>query len=95
MALVHNKKVSIGTHDVGLINNVIDMNGPERNHQIEFEMLHGVNEKKLIELSEMGFQTRDYLIYGTEWYLYYFHRLAENPMNFIRAFVSLVYDDRG
>ena len=59
---------------------------------IEFEMLHGVNEEKLIELIGKGFHTRTYLIYGKEWYLYYCHRLSENPVNFLKTFVSMVYD---
>ncbi len=91
MALQHGKKVSVGTHDIRLIEQMIELSDTKFHENIEFEMLHGVNEAKLIELKQRGFQVRDYLIYGKEWYLYYCHRLAENPMNFIEAFSRMAY----
>lgn len=59
---------------------------------LEFEMLHGVTPLLLDQLHASGFKTRKYLPYGKEWYLYFCHRLAENPLNIYRALADTVGD---
>ena len=56
----------------------------------EFEMLYGVQEERLDRMRGLGYRTRVYLPYGTEWYLYLCHRLAEHPPNIYRALADAV-----
>ena len=52
---------------------------------IEFEMLLGLGTETLDELRAAGLRTREYLIFGTEWWLYVLNRIAENPDRVFQA----------
>jgi proline dehydrogenase len=48
---------------------------------LEFQMLHGIRTDLQLSLSQEGYPVRVYVPYGTEWYPYFFRRLAERPAN--------------
>jgi proline dehydrogenase len=83
---------SIATHDPALLEHAhtfIQRRNLER-RTVEFEMLHGVTPDRLQHMRELGYRVRAYLPYGTEWYLYLCHRLAEYPPNLFRAVADAV-----
>ena len=61
---------------------------------VEVEMLYGVRPDLLRQMKQAGYQTRLYLPYGTEWYLYLCHRLAEYPPNIYQALADCVQPSR-
>lgn len=84
--------LSVSTHDPGVLDRVhrfIEDNAPGT-QAVEFEMLHGVQGERLEGMRDLGYRTRVYLPYGTEWYLYLCHRLAEHPPNILRAVTDAV-----
>lgn len=81
-----NHPLSIATHDEKLVT-ALKENGLIANLYTEVEMLDGVRPDLLKSLRDENFQTRAYVTYGTEWYLYLAHRIAEHPPN-LYTFVS-------
>ena len=53
-------------------------------------MLKGINHEQLNNLKSSGYNTRVYVPYGKEWYLYLCHRLAEYPPNIYQAIYEAV-----
>lgn len=83
---------SIATHDPRLLEHAhefIERHEVDR-RSVEFEMLHGVTPERLDTMRERGYRVRTYLPYGTEWYLYLCHRLAEYPPNLFGALADAV-----
>lgn len=71
---------AVATHDSALIEEIKDSNYPR--NRFEFQMLYGVDNQQLIDLTKEGYRTRVYLPYG-EWKrakAYSFRRMKENPM---------------
>ncbi len=73
----------IATHDDELINWV-------RNHaaeqdidkkNFEFQMLYGLRQETMEELTGLGYNTRIYVPYGTMWFPYFRRRLTERKEN--------------
>lgn len=56
-------------------------------------MLDGVRSDLLSSLSENKVKAKVYVTYGSEWYLYVVHRLAEYPPN-IYTFISDIVELR-
>jgi proline dehydrogenase len=81
--------VSIATHDQEVLRQIVDK-GLLDSPCAESEMLYGVRPDLLKELKEKGYKTRVYLTYGSEWYLYLCHRLAEYPPNIYVAISDMV-----
>ncbi|MBO8164235.1 MAG: proline dehydrogenase family protein [Brevibacillus sp.] len=80
--------VSIATHDEKLIA-AVEERGYVSLPFVEVEMLYGVRPDLSRKLREQGVKTRVYLTYGTEWYLYLCHRLAEHPPNVYLAIADM------
>lgn len=73
----------IATHDDELINwtkNYAEENqiGKDR---FEFQMLYGLREETMVELSKNDYNTRIYVPYGTMWFPYYKRRIMERKEN--------------
>jgi proline dehydrogenase len=79
-----NHPLSIATQDPQMINAVIKSN-LLANPNTEIEMLHGVTPLVLKNIKEKGYQTRVYLVYGTQWFLHLCHRIAEYPPNIFQS----------
>lgn len=90
--LLSGHPTSVSTHDPAILEHAdhfVRENGLEAG-AAEFEMLYGVQEERLEKMRGLGYRTRVYLPYGTEWYLYLCHRLAEHPPNIFRAVADAV-----
>jgi proline dehydrogenase len=81
--------VSFATHDAGLIDELI------RRHprlvdmpQVEFEMLLGLGTSTLDRLRADNFTTREYSVFGGEWWLYVLNRIAEDPERVFDAILA-------
>lgn len=85
--------LSIATHDQHLLQEVERRKFLAVPH-VEVEMLYGIRPDLLRQMKHAGYQTRLYLTYGTEWYLYLCHRLAEYPPNIYRALADCVQPAR-
>ncbi len=73
----------IATHDDELVDWVktyaLEQNlGKSR---FEFQMLYGLREETMIQLTEEGYNTRVYVPYGTMWFPYFKRRLLERKEN--------------
>lgn len=86
MCIDNNHPVSVATHDENIL-----MNLKEKaflySSNVEVEMLDGVRPDLLKSLKEDNIQVKVYVTYGSEWYLYLVHRIAEYPPN-IYTFIS-------
>lgn len=72
--------VSLATHDAALIEDIITQHaGLADRPQVEFEMLLGLGTATLDRLHRDGFTTREYSIFGDQWWLYVLNRIAEEP----------------
>ncbi|WP_270170620.1 proline dehydrogenase family protein [Paenibacillus sp. SYP-B4298] len=80
-AVAAGKHVSAATHDSQLVEQLRKQFGST----IEYELLYGIRGDLGAELLAQGLPVRIYLTYGSEWYLYLCHRLAEYPPNVYEA----------
>ena len=85
-------KLGLGTHDVGLIEQIADQvaqSGIGRD-AYEVQMLYGIREDQQKRLQQAGYQVRSLIAYGEHWYPWYMRRLAERPANVTFAIRSLL-----
>ncbi|MCF3141425.1 proline dehydrogenase family protein [Paenarthrobacter sp. AR 02] len=80
--------LSIATHDAALIGKLTTEH-PDliSRPDVEFEMLLGLGTATLDQLHKDGYTTREYSIFGDQWWLYVLNRIAEEPE---RVFTALV-----
>jgi len=72
--------VSLATHDDALVDALIAEHASAlRGPAVEFEMLMGLGTELLDRLHGEGYRTREYVIYGGQWWLYVLNRIAEQP----------------
>jgi proline dehydrogenase len=60
----------------------------------EFETLMGIGRELLDGLRQAGLPTREYVVFGHEWWLYTCNRLAEDPTRVWQALIDAVEADR-
>ena len=85
--------VSIATHDASLIGEIRHRHAAQlAGGQVEFEMLLGLGTAALDSLRRDGLHTREYVVFGGEWWLYVLNRIAEEPD---RVFDAIVDAGRG
>ena len=74
---------AFATHDLTLIDYILAQVKEKRLEpkHFEFQMLYGIQNKKLEFLSKEGYQTRVYIPYGTAWLPYFMRRLRERKEN--------------
>ncbi|MDQ0634146.1 proline dehydrogenase [Arthrobacter pascens] len=81
--------VSFATHDAGLIDEILRRHpGLGDVPQVEFEMLLGLGTSTLDRLRADNLTTREYSIFGGEWWLYVLNRIAEDPERVFDAIVA-------
>ncbi|USG64952.1 proline dehydrogenase family protein [Brevibacillus ruminantium] len=85
--------LSIATHDQQIVQAVREQ-GFLSESQVELEMLCGVCEEEARMIRDEGVPLRLYVTYGTEWYLYLCHRIAEHPPQLYRALADMLEPDR-
>lgn len=72
--------VSIATHDRELLAALQAKHDDVlRGPHVEFEMLLGLGRETLDGLRESGHRTREYVVFGQEWWLYVLNRISEQP----------------
>jgi proline dehydrogenase len=77
----------IATHDEAILDAAHEY-AHDRNLEaadVKISMLYGVTPERLDKMRDLGYDTRVYLPYGDEWYLYLLHRIAEHPPNIYKA----------
>lgn len=73
----------IATHDDELVNwtkNYAEQNNVDKSG-FEFQMLYGLREETMTDLTNQGYHTRIYVPYGTMWLPYFKRRLLERKEN--------------
>jgi proline dehydrogenase len=91
MCIEMNHPISIATHDESLLIKLSEK-GYLYSTNTEVEMLDGVRADLLKTFNEDNIQSKVYVTYGTEWYLYLVHRIAEYPPN-IYTFISDIIEN--
>ncbi|GED68777.1 proline dehydrogenase [Brevibacillus reuszeri] len=79
---------SFATHDQWLVEALAQREYVSRAH-VEMELLYGVRPELAAALREQGIPVRIYLTYGTKWFLYLCHRLAEYPPHVHQAIADM------
>lgn len=95
MLLDSGHKCSIATHDRSIqadLTKLIAENGiaMQHNAQYEFESLIGLGTEQIDALQQRGFPTREYAVYGEEYFLYVLNRIAEEPVRLYQALVDVM-----
>lgn len=80
-------RLGLGTHDVGLIEQIAAHAaalGLDR-RSFEVQMLYGIRMDEQRRLANEGYRVIDLIAYGPAWYAWYMRRLAERPANVLFA----------
>ena len=80
-----------GTHDDELVNwlkTYAEQEGIPKD-RFEIQMLYGLREDTMVNLSNNGYSTRVYVPYGTEWFPYFSRRLMERKENIWFVFSTM------
>jgi proline dehydrogenase len=75
--------LSLGTHDVTLIEQIAEQVGPAGIGRDGFQvsMLYGIRADEQYRLKKAGYRVQTLIAYGEYWYPWYMRRLAERPAN--------------
>ncbi|WP_332647273.1 proline dehydrogenase family protein [Lysinibacillus sp. 54212] len=84
-----NHPISIATHDESILQE-LEHRQYLKQPQVEIEMLYGIRQDLIKDLKRKGYNSKVYLTYGTEWYLYLCHRIAEYPENLFLAITDII-----
>lgn len=81
----------IATHDDELVNWVKEYTTGEKigKSRFEFQMLYGLREETMEQLTNDGYNTRVYVPYGTMWFPYFKRRLMERKENIFFIFTTM------
>jgi proline dehydrogenase len=63
---------------------------PSDTSTLEFEVLLGLGDNLISKLRDRGYRTRQYIVYGEEWFLYVCNRIAEEPERIYQAVTDAV-----
>jgi proline dehydrogenase len=78
---------SIATHDLDLLDE-LQPHMRRDSGAYEVEMLLGLGIDQLRTMRDRGHPVREYLVFGTQWWLYVCNRIAENPVRLFQALVD-------
>lgn len=72
-----------GTHDDELVNWIRAYTAEIElmKDQFEIQMLYGLREETMVDLTQLGYKTRVYVPFGTDWFPYFSRRLMERKEN--------------
>jgi len=83
-------RVNLATHDAQLVHTLKSELGADlQGKHVEFEMLQGLGDDLLDSLHAEGYATREYVVYGPQWWLYVLNRIAEHPERALLALADL------
>jgi proline dehydrogenase len=83
---------SIGTHDrqqLAWAQEFVVQHAPDP-ATFEFETLYGLGSQQIDQMRSLGHATRQYIVYGREWFLYVCHRIAEHPPRLFDALADVL-----
>ena len=81
---------AFATHDGELVDALIAEHGDAlKVGPIEFEMLMGLGTQLMDRLGAEGYATREYIVFGGEWWLYVLNRMAEHPERALAALADM------
>ncbi len=85
-------RVGLGTHDVGLIDQVASHAAAAGigKDAFEIQMLYGIRAGEQRRLARAGYRVQTLIAYGGAWYRWYMRRLAERPANVLFALRQLL-----
>ncbi|MCA2221495.1 proline dehydrogenase family protein [Nonomuraea aurantiaca] len=78
---------SIATHDLDLLDE-LQPHMRQDSGAYEVEMLLGLGIDQLRTMRDRGHPVREYVVFGTQWWLYVCNRIAENPARLFQALVD-------
>ncbi len=83
---------SIATHDRALQQQLTEIISAQtaRRQAVEFESLMGLGTGQIDDLHQRGYPTREYAVFGTEYFLYVLNRIAEEPVRLYQAVIDLL-----
>ena len=72
-----------GTHDEELVRWIRAYTSEEgiSKNSFEIQMLYGLREKTMVDLTKLGYNARVYVPFGTDWFPYFSRRLMERKEN--------------
>lgn len=72
-----------GTHDDELLDWIREYSASESipKDRFEIQMLYGLREETMVDLTTLGYCTRVYVPFGTDWFPYFSRRLMERKEN--------------
>jgi proline dehydrogenase len=71
---------SIASHDRDRIDAAVrHLDGKDSTGDVVFEFLQGIDDQLLTETARRGVRTQEYIVYGSEEWLYVCNRIAEDP----------------
>jgi len=81
-----------GTHDDELVNWLREYAAAENiaKDRLEFQMLYGLREETMVDLTKLGYLTRVYVPFGTDWFPYFSRRLMERKENIWFIFSTML-----
>jgi len=82
----------IATHDQALLDHAHNWISQESvpPKGTEFELNYGIRPDRAAKLRDLGYRVRIYLPYGSEWFLYLCHRVAEHAPNLYQALIDII-----
>lgn len=81
--LEHTSYPRFGTHDDELITWIREYSSEQNipKESFEIQMLYGLREQTMVDLTKLGYNARVYVPFGTDWFPYFSRRLMERKEN--------------
>ncbi|MEV5754887.1 proline dehydrogenase family protein [Actinoallomurus sp. NPDC052308] len=83
---------SIATHDLDLLDE-LQPRMRRDSGAYEVEILLGLGADRLRTMRDRGHPVREYIVFGTQWWLYVCSRVGEDPTRLLQALVDATRDD--
>ncbi|MEP0711547.1 proline dehydrogenase family protein [Algoriphagus sp.] len=88
--LSKNHKCSIASHHEKIHQESIKLIDKYKPSNYVLERLLGIRNEELEQYKNRGYNSRIYVVYGKEWYLYLCNRWAEYPLNIFQGIADIV-----
>ncbi|PXX21382.1 proline dehydrogenase family protein [Arenibacter sp. ARW7G5Y1] len=88
--LSKNHKCSIASHHDKIHQETIKLIDKYKPSNYVLERLLGIRNEELEQYKNKGYNSRIYVVYGKEWYLYLCNRWAEYPLNIFQGIADIV-----
>tara|TARA_R110000744_G_scaffold380005_1_gene499435 strand:- start:862 stop:1797 length:936 start_codon:yes stop_codon:yes gene_type:complete len=88
--LSKNHKCSIASHHDKIHHETIKLIDKYKPTNYVLERLLGIRNEELEQFKSNGYNSRIYIVYGKEWYLYLCNRWAEYPLNIFQGIADIV-----